>query len=52
MLDETPQFENDDAHLARLSKIDEIPHCSSIDFSDNKSSMDIEAFYEQKKNAI
>jgi hypothetical protein len=52
MLDEDPQFDNDDANLTRLSKVEEIVKCSSIDFSDNLTSIDIETFYEQKKDAI
>jgi hypothetical protein len=51
MLDEPPAFDNEDANLTRLSKTDDLI-TGSIDFSDNKSSMDIEAFYDAKKGAI
>ena len=47
MLDEPPPFDNEEANLTRLSKIDEIVKSSSIDFSDHKASMDIETFYEK-----
>lgn len=52
MLDEPPPFDNDEANLTRLSRIDEIVKSSSIDFSDHKSSMDIETFYEKQKGVI
>ena len=35
MLDEPPPFDNEDAGLTRLSKIEDIQKSSSIDFSDN-----------------
>jgi len=35
MLDEPPAFDNEDAGLTRLSKMDDIQKSSSIDFSDN-----------------
>lgn len=52
MLDEPPPFDNEDAGLTRLSQVDGMVKSSSIDFSDHRSSMDIETFYEQKKDAI
>ena len=35
MLDEPPAFDNEDANLTRLSKMDAMVKSSSIDFSDN-----------------